>query len=175
MPDGSELSRAQAAAISKARFLRAYERSWYVATACKECGVPRENVYFWLRQDPEFCAAFEATKKELVSELEGLALGRARAGSDRMIEFLLEKLAPDRYGPKAPYRALPAPTAGDPLAPADPVAAAAQAIAATQVNVTINNGTGSAKPAPTIAAAEQSILDRIAALAPHLEQRAEAA
>ena len=74
MPTKSEL-----ADLRKAKFLAAFRRYKIVSHAARRVGVPRQRIYEWCADDPEFKAALNNAQQEIVDQLE-LELHRLATG-----------------------------------------------------------------------------------------------
>ncbi len=84
-------------AASKAAFLAAFSRCASVTASAKRVRLDRSNHYQWMRDDPTYAKAFEATRTEAADALEDEASRRAFAGSDVLLIFLLKGLKPEKY------------------------------------------------------------------------------
>lgn len=99
----------------KAAVIAAYKETCSVTKACLTADVHRRNHYDWLKFDPEYKAAFEASKDEACHALEDEAVRRAREGydepvfhkgeqcgvirkySDTLLIFLMKGAMPEKY------------------------------------------------------------------------------
>jgi transposase-like protein len=68
-----------------------------VSQACKSVKIVRETFYSWLRQDPAFREAYEASREQAIEVLEDEAVRRAKIGSDTLLIFLLKGARPQKY------------------------------------------------------------------------------
>lgn len=75
----------------KRRFLQAIERGASVTVAADYAGVDRTTPYKWEQTDPRFADAWETIRDLALAELTDLAMDMARAGSQRMTIFLINK------------------------------------------------------------------------------------
>lgn len=82
---------------NRVRALRAYRELGTVAHACKKAKIGRQTWYDWLEKDPAFAAEVRDTKVEVKEDLEGVAVERAKDGSDTLLIFLLKSLEPEKY------------------------------------------------------------------------------
>lgn len=90
--------KAQRTAINQQRFIKAYEQTYNVTTACQMIRIARTSVYEWIDEYPEFARMFAEVRQKFVDDLEAEAVRRAMQGSDRLIEFLLRSHRPTLYG-----------------------------------------------------------------------------
>lgn len=90
--------KAQRTVINQQRFIKAYEQTYNVTTACQMVRIARTSVYDWLDEYPEFARMFAEVRQKFVDDLEAEAVRRALQGSDRLIEFLLRSHRPALYG-----------------------------------------------------------------------------
>jgi hypothetical protein len=81
----------------KPAVIAAYKRTFSISEATEAAGVPRDTHYDWLKSDPAYKAAFEASKDEAIESLEDHAVKRAKAGSDVLTMFLLNGARPEKY------------------------------------------------------------------------------
>ena len=82
----------------KAAVLAAFKKCASVTRACEIADIARATFYGWLKDDPEFKAAYEAAREEAVEVLEEEAIRRATiGGSDTLLIFLLKGMRPDKY------------------------------------------------------------------------------
>ena len=66
--------------------------------ACEIADIARTTFYEWIKDDPEFKAAYEAAREEAVQVLEDEAIKRATiGGSDTLLIFLLKAARPQKY------------------------------------------------------------------------------
>jgi hypothetical protein len=66
--------------------------------ACEIADIARTTFYEWIKDDPEFKAAYEAAREEAVQVLEDEAIRRATiGGSDTLLIFLLKAARPQKY------------------------------------------------------------------------------
>lgn len=77
-----------ATAVARERFLAAFAQSCNVADAARAAGVDRSTHYVWLR-DPDYRKRFLTARENAIDDLEIEAWRRAKAGSDRLLMFLL--------------------------------------------------------------------------------------
>jgi hypothetical protein len=102
--------------LKKAAVLAAFKNCANVTKACELVDIARATFYGWLRDDPEFKAAYEASREEAIQVLEDEAVRRATVGgSDTLLIFLLKALRPQKY--RDSYRAEIAAPHGAPLVP----------------------------------------------------------
>jgi len=104
-PPASKNSRS---AALQDRFLAAVSRSANITEAARAAGVARGDHYRWLR-DPEYRRRFLDAREAALDDLELEAWNRAKAGSDRLLMFLLTAYR-TRFRADAP----------PPVGPADP-------------------------------------------------------
>ena len=101
--------------VSKRRFLEAYARCGVITEAAETVGIGRESHYDWVRDDPEYKAAFEHAQQRAADSLESELFRRVREGveesvtehdgkqritkrfSDTLLIFALKGQKPDRY------------------------------------------------------------------------------
>lgn len=86
---------------SRAKVLEQFAACGRVDLACERAGVDRGNHYRWLKKYPDYKAAFNAAHEQAVDLLEDRARERVMDTanpSDRLLEFLLKGLRPDKYG-----------------------------------------------------------------------------
>lgn len=85
-------------AANQANFLEAFARLGTVKEAVEYLGLDSSTPYKWAREDPDFDAAFEATRAgPVMSMLEAEAKRRALKGSDVLLIFLMKGGNPRRY------------------------------------------------------------------------------
>ena len=74
-----------------------------ISASYKEAGIESRTTYYvWLKKDKDFAAAIKERQEALIDYVEALMLGRIKVGSDRLIEFFLERRAKTRgYGEKS--------------------------------------------------------------------------
>ena len=78
--------------------LSAFKNCANVTRACEIADIARATFYEWLKEDPEFKAAYEATREEAIQVLEDEAIKRATiGGSDTLLIFLLKAAKPQKY------------------------------------------------------------------------------
>ena len=78
--------------------LSAFKNCANVTKACELVDIARATFYGWLRDDPEFKAAYEAAREEAIQVLEDEAIRRATiGGSDTLLIFLLKAARPQKY------------------------------------------------------------------------------
>jgi hypothetical protein len=80
----------------KAAFLTAYAEWGNVTTGCRVAGIPRRSFYDWIARDDAFAKAVDATREEVMDDLEQEMFKRAREKSDLLMIFTL-KHNRDRY------------------------------------------------------------------------------
>ncbi len=101
--------------IKKRRFLNAFAQYGGVVRAEEHSGVTRQSHYHWLKDDPEYAAAFKVAYEMAGDVLENEAIRRARDGvskpvyqgkklvghiqeySDTLLIFLLKGVKPEQY------------------------------------------------------------------------------
>jgi hypothetical protein len=84
--------------LKKAAVLSAFKNCANVTRACEIADIARATFYSWLKEDPEFKAAYEAAREEAVEVLEDEAIRRATVGgSDTLLIFLLKAARPQKY------------------------------------------------------------------------------
>jgi len=99
----------------KAALIAAVAEVYCVLSACEAASVGRTTHYDWMRDDPEYAAAFEEARKVGAKSLEREAIRRARDGvdepvfykgaqcgavrkySDTLLIFLMKGAEPDKY------------------------------------------------------------------------------
>ena len=98
--------------VAREKFLEAYRRVGTVGGAAREIGVDRSTVYYWGREDKDFCAAVLAVRQDLADEIlqelrrraiEGVEETRTDGGKvikfhrypDRMIELIARATVPE--------------------------------------------------------------------------------
>ncbi|MDB4876438.1 MAG: hypothetical protein JWM41_2884 [Gemmatimonadetes bacterium] len=86
--------------VRQLRALKAYVASGRVNTACKAAQVQYSTWYRWIAEDRDFARAFEQAKEMLADDLEGVAVERAKEGSDTLLITLLKALKPEKYRDK---------------------------------------------------------------------------
>jgi hypothetical protein len=102
--------------LKKQAVLSAFKNCANVTKACEIADIARATFYGWLKEDPEFKAAYEAAREEAVEVLEDEAIRRATVGgSDTLLIFLLKAARPQKY--RDGYRAEIAAPSGAPLVP----------------------------------------------------------
>ena len=102
----------------KKAFLEHFPRECTVTHAAALTGIAKKTVYEWLKQDPDFAAAFELAKEAVGDKLEKEAIRRACEGinkpvyyqgqkvdtikeySDTLLIFLLKGQKPEKFGDK---------------------------------------------------------------------------
>lgn len=65
--------------------------------ACEALHMDRSTAFRWRQSDPEFAQACRDALKVSIERLEAEAERRALNGSDKLLMFLLERRAPDKY------------------------------------------------------------------------------
>jgi hypothetical protein len=84
--------------LKKTAVLSAFKNCANVTRACEIADIARATFYGWLKEDPEFKAAYEAAREEAVQVLEDEAIRRATiGGSDTLLIFLLKAARPQKY------------------------------------------------------------------------------
>src|SRR6516225_7944404 len=84
--------------LKKTAVLSAFKNCANVTRACEIADIARATFYGWLKEDPEFKAAYEATREEAIQVLEDEAIKRATiGGSDTLLIFLLKAAKPQKY------------------------------------------------------------------------------
>ena len=84
--------------LKKPAVLSAFKKCASVTKACEIADISRSSFYEWLKEDPEFKAAYEAAREEAVQVLEDEAIRRATiGGSDTLLIFLLKAARPQKY------------------------------------------------------------------------------
>lgn len=81
-------------------FIRLLGEGEKVKHAAAAVSIHFVTLYRRRNADPEFAKRWEDAQRIPVQRLEGEALRRAMRGSDRLLEFLLKSLAPERFGEK---------------------------------------------------------------------------
>jgi hypothetical protein len=94
----AELNRRQGA------FLAAFEKCGRICDAAELAAIERTTHYWWLKNDPSYKAAFEDSKVLVAQNLMDEAAKRAMAGSDRLLERLLEAHYPERFRSNLAHR-----------------------------------------------------------------------
>jgi hypothetical protein len=97
------------------KFLSVLADTANVHAACREAGIPRQNVYEWRKQDPEFAQQMDKAVELGTAALEDEAVRRAMEGwdepvfykgtevgsirrfSDQLLITLLKARRPDKY------------------------------------------------------------------------------
>jgi hypoxanthine phosphoribosyltransferase len=67
-----------------------------ISAACDLTGIARTTFYTWIKEDPEFKAAYEAMNNEALDFVESKLFERIRAGSDLLIKFFLSTKGKER-------------------------------------------------------------------------------
>ena len=84
--------------LKKPAVLSAFKKCASVTKACEIADISRSSFYEWLKEDPEFKAAYEAAREEAIQVLEDEAIKRATiGGSDTLLIFLLKAARPQKY------------------------------------------------------------------------------
>lgn len=86
--------------VRQLRALKAFAIGGHVGNACKAAGVKYSAWYRWIDEDPDFARALEQAKDMLADEIEGVAITRAKEGSDTLLLALLKALKPEKYREK---------------------------------------------------------------------------
>lgn len=99
----------------KAAFLAAYARTGNISAATRAADIWRGSHHAWIKDDPEYAAAFAEAKEQAIEAMEAEALRRATVGieegvwykgkrvgaerrvSDTLLIFLLKGARPDKY------------------------------------------------------------------------------
>jgi len=84
-------------------FFSVLEQTGNITTACAGSGIARKTIYNYINSDPEFKTRVDDAKETAIEHLEGIALERARGGSDVLLMFLLKSLRPERYRDNPKY------------------------------------------------------------------------
>ena len=84
--------------LKKPAVIAAFKNCANVTKACELVDIARATFYGWLKDDPEFKAAYEAAREEAIQVLEDEAIKRATiGGSDTLLIFLLKAARPQKY------------------------------------------------------------------------------
>ncbi len=83
---------------TRARVIELYRESGRIDVACLGAGVDRHCHYDWLKADPEYKAAFDEAKPQVMGILRDECFKRAVDGSDDLLKFLLKTGDPAQYG-----------------------------------------------------------------------------
>jgi hypothetical protein len=89
------------------RFIRALRAQPDVKRAARLAGTDVQTIYFWKRTDRAFRDSWESALEEAVDELEGIALQRAKTGSDTLLMFMLRAHRPQTYRDQLDISKLP--------------------------------------------------------------------
>lgn len=81
------------------RFFEQLGETGIVSLAASRAGVTRARVYKLLETSPPFKARWDAAQKLAVGTLLDAATSRALSASDHLLRWLIEKRAPEQYGP----------------------------------------------------------------------------
>jgi hypothetical protein len=81
-------------------FLSAYKTCGIISIACKQAGISREAVRKARSRSAKFDVACIDALQEFREFLEAMGLERAKKSSDRLLEFFLKALWPDKYREK---------------------------------------------------------------------------
>jgi hypothetical protein len=84
-------------------FFSVLEQTGNITTACAGSGVSRKTIYNYINTDSDFKTRVDDAKETAIEHLEGIALERARGGSDVLLMFLLKSLRPERYRDNPKY------------------------------------------------------------------------
>ena len=84
-------------------FFSVLEQTGNISTACAGSGVSRKTIYNYINSDPDFKTRVDDAKETAIEHLEGIALERAKNGSDVLLMFLLKSLRPERYRDNPKY------------------------------------------------------------------------
>lgn len=84
-------------------FFSVLEQTGNITTACAGSGIARKTIYNYINTDPDFKTRVDDAKETAIEHLEGIALERARGGSDVLLMFLLKSLRPERYRDNPKY------------------------------------------------------------------------
>jgi len=105
----------QSVTPKKQAFLKAFIECGQITMAASAAEIHRKTHYHWLKEDPEYAAMFEESKKIAAETLESEAVRRAYSGvdepvwyqgeqcgtvrkySDTLMIFLLKGIIPDKY------------------------------------------------------------------------------
>jgi hypothetical protein len=77
----------QTVAAKKAAMLRVYMDTASVTRACKIVGINRERHYTWLKEDPDYKAAFAVAVDRAADALEDEAVRRAKRGTEKPVIY----------------------------------------------------------------------------------------
>jgi hypothetical protein len=78
-------------------FLETFKNNGNIRAACQYADVSRDVVFRARESDDQFAALYEAAENEAVDLLAAEAWTRAKAGSDRLLEFLLKSHRKEVY------------------------------------------------------------------------------
>jgi hypothetical protein len=78
-------------------FLAWLKEGHTVSYACQQVGSALSTVYKHRINDPDFAKRWEEAREMGADRLEDVAIERAIAGSDRLLEFLLKGAKPEKY------------------------------------------------------------------------------
>lgn len=81
----------------KPEFLKAFEETGVISTACAAAAVGRSTVRYARQSDEEFAVAMHDASEAFTENLEREGYRRAVDGSDRLIEFFLRARKPQTY------------------------------------------------------------------------------
>lgn len=106
----------------KRAFIAVYPAVGTISAAADAAGINRHTHYVWLKDDPEYAAAFADAEEKAADRLENEAIRRAVEGtvkpvfhqgaecggireySDTLLIFLLKGLRPEKYRERYDYR-----------------------------------------------------------------------
>lgn len=89
--------RATIAARKRKRFLELVRDGQSIKKAAAAANIPRNTVYRWRQEDPDFAHEWDEAWEQGADHLEDIALSRAEDGSELMTIFLLKGRRPGRY------------------------------------------------------------------------------
>ena len=75
---------------AKVRALAKFREAGIVAEACRAAGIARRTWYDWIQSDPAFGEQVAAANEDVVDELEGEAIKRAKDGDTGLLMFILK-------------------------------------------------------------------------------------
>lgn len=88
------------------KWLAAYAETYDEEFAREQIGVVRQTVWRWKRNSRPFLGAIEWINSQVVPMLVGKLIGKAMRGDVKACKYLLENLAPDRFGRHAVLSAM---------------------------------------------------------------------
>ena len=83
---------------ARARFLESLGEQGNVTAAALAADIGTSALYAWKAADADFSNEWEAALQLGINALEDHAMAMARAGSERLVMFLLTNLRPEKYG-----------------------------------------------------------------------------